>query len=68
MRRAGPAWSGRVHGVVFRGRRYDTGDRLDYLKAIVQLASDRQDLGAEFRPWLRSFAATLTDDGHSDTP
>ena len=65
----GPEWGGGVYGVVFRGRRYDTGDRLDYLKAIVQLASDRDDLGPEFRPWLRDFAATLTnDDEHSDAP
>jgi UTP--glucose-1-phosphate uridylyltransferase len=55
----GPAWTGGVHGVVFRGRRYDTGDRLDYLKAIVQLASDRDDLGPDFRPWLRDFVGTL---------
>jgi UTP--glucose-1-phosphate uridylyltransferase len=54
--------TGGVYGVVFRGRRYDTGDRLAYLKAIVQLASDREDLGPEFRPWLRDFAATLSDD------
>ncbi|CAN5247339.1 UTP--glucose-1-phosphate uridylyltransferase GalU [soil metagenome] len=60
----GPQWTGGVYGVVFRGRRYDTGDRLDYLKAIVQLASDRADLGPEFRPWLRDFAATLSDDEH----
>ena len=63
----GPEWGGGVYGVVFRGRRYDTGDRLDYLKAIVQLASDRDDLGPDFRPWLKSFAATLTsDDEHPD--
>jgi UTP-glucose-1-phosphate uridylyltransferase len=54
--------AGGVYGVVFRGRRYDTGDRLDYLKAIVQLASDREDLGPDFRPWLRSFAAGLETD------
>ncbi|KAA9085486.1 UTP--glucose-1-phosphate uridylyltransferase GalU [Microbacterium radiodurans] len=48
-----------VLGVVFRGRRYDTGDRLDYIKAIVQLASDRDDLGPELRPWLQEFVATL---------
>ncbi len=65
----GPEWGGGVHGVVFRGRRYDTGDRLDYLKAIVQLASDREDLGPDFRPWLKDFAATLAnDDEHSDSP
>jgi UTP--glucose-1-phosphate uridylyltransferase len=63
----GPEWGGGVYGVVFRGRRYDTGDRLDYLKAIVQLASDRDDLGPDFRPWLREFAATLSsDDEHPD--
>lgn len=48
-----------VRGVVFRGRRYDTGDKVDYIKAIVQLASDREDLGAELKPWLKDFAATL---------
>ena len=48
-----------VYGVVFRGRRYDTGDRVDYIKAIVQLAVDRQDLGPELRPWFKEFAATL---------
>lgn len=51
--------SGGVHGVVFRGRRYDTGDRLDYIKAIVQLAVERDDLGPDLRPWLREFASSL---------
>jgi len=50
---------GGVYGVVFRGRRYDTGDRLDYIKAIVQLAVERDDLGPELRPWLKDFAAKL---------
>lgn len=48
-----------VLGVVFRGRRYDTGDKLDYIKAIVQLAADRGDLGPALRPWLKDFAAEL---------
>ncbi|KAA9105568.1 UTP--glucose-1-phosphate uridylyltransferase GalU [Microbacterium rhizomatis] len=48
-----------VYGVVFKGRRYDTGDKLDYIKAIVQLAADREDLGPELRPWFKEFAATL---------
>jgi UTP--glucose-1-phosphate uridylyltransferase len=46
---------GPVHGVVFSGRRYDTGDRLDYLKAVVRLAAERDDLGADFSEWLRIF-------------
>jgi UTP--glucose-1-phosphate uridylyltransferase len=46
---------GPVHGVVFKGRRYDTGDRGDYLRAIVRLACEREDLGPEFRTWLRRY-------------
>jgi UTP--glucose-1-phosphate uridylyltransferase len=48
---------GGVYGLVFRGRRYDTGDTLDYLKATVQIASARPDLGPEFTSWLRYFVA-----------
>jgi UTP--glucose-1-phosphate uridylyltransferase len=44
-----------VHGVVFRGRRYDTGDRLDYLKTVVRLASERDDLGPDLLAWLREW-------------
>jgi UTP--glucose-1-phosphate uridylyltransferase len=57
---AGPAEGGPVHGVVFRGRRYDTGDRLDYLKAVVRLACDRPDLGPPLREWLQEFVADST--------
>ncbi|QES42119.1 UTP--glucose-1-phosphate uridylyltransferase [Streptomyces venezuelae] len=46
---------GPVHGVVFTGRRYDTGDRGDYLRAIVRLACEREDLGPDFQSWLRSY-------------
>ncbi|WP_410538193.1 UTP--glucose-1-phosphate uridylyltransferase GalU [Streptomyces sp. KL2] len=52
---ADPSIGGPVHGVVFKGRRYDTGDRGDYLRAIVRLASEREDLGPDFRAWLRDF-------------
>jgi UTP--glucose-1-phosphate uridylyltransferase len=48
-----------VYGVIFRGRRYDTGDRLDYIKAIVQLAVEREDLGPDLRPWLKNFVTPL---------
>lgn len=54
---ADPELGGPVHGVVFKGRRYDTGDRGDYLRAIVRLACEREDLGPEFRDWLRSFVS-----------
>ncbi|MFF2354317.1 UTP--glucose-1-phosphate uridylyltransferase GalU [Kitasatospora sp. NPDC058115] len=53
---------GQVHGVLFKGRRYDTGDRADYLRAIVRLASEREDLGPDFRSWLREFVASELQD------
>ncbi|GAB3490323.1 UTP--glucose-1-phosphate uridylyltransferase GalU [Flexivirga sp.] len=46
---------GGVTGVVFGGRRYDTGDRLDYLKAMVRLGVRHRDFGADFRSWLLSW-------------
>jgi UTP--glucose-1-phosphate uridylyltransferase len=48
-------FGGPVHGVLFSGRRYDTGDRLSYLKTIVQIASERKDLGPDFLNWLKEF-------------
>jgi len=44
-----------IHGVVFRGRRYDTGDRQDYLRAVVRLACEHPELGADFAAWLSEF-------------
>ncbi|MFB4196777.1 UTP--glucose-1-phosphate uridylyltransferase [Streptomyces carpaticus] len=53
----GEAPGGPVHGVVFAGRRYDTGDRGEYLQAVVRLACEREDLGVDFRDWLHKFVA-----------
>ncbi|QCQ17939.1 UTP--glucose-1-phosphate uridylyltransferase GalU [Microbacterium sp. RG1] len=50
---------GPVLGVVFRGRRYDTGDRLDYIKSNVQLALDRPDLGPDLAEWIKELATSL---------
>jgi UTP--glucose-1-phosphate uridylyltransferase len=48
-----------VHGVVYRGVRYDTGMPLGYLQAVVQLAVKRSDVGPPLRAWLREFVADL---------
>jgi UTP--glucose-1-phosphate uridylyltransferase len=48
-----------VHGVVFHGRRYDTGDRLHYLKAVVQLAVRHPEIGTEFAAWLGEYGQQL---------
>ncbi|WP_346922176.1 UTP--glucose-1-phosphate uridylyltransferase GalU [Glutamicibacter creatinolyticus] len=44
-----------VYAVVFRGRRYDTGDKLSYLQAIISLAVEHEELGDGLRPWLKNF-------------
>jgi UTP--glucose-1-phosphate uridylyltransferase len=49
------AQGGGVHAVIFRGKRYDTGDKLSYLKSVVSIALDRKDLGDDLRTWLKSY-------------
>jgi len=43
-----------VHAYRFQGTRYDAGERLGFLKATVELALGREDLGGEFRQYLKS--------------
>jgi UTP--glucose-1-phosphate uridylyltransferase len=53
------AIAGPVLAVVFRGRRYDTGDRLDYLKSNILMALDRDDLGPGLAEWITELGAEL---------
>jgi UTP--glucose-1-phosphate uridylyltransferase len=48
-----------VHGVVYRGIRYDTGTPLGYLQTVVQHATARPDVGPAFSTWLREFTTDL---------
>ena len=48
---------GGVYGVVFTGRRYDTGDKLSYLKAVISIAADRVEFGEELRAWMKAFVS-----------
>ena len=50
-----PDRAGGVIGVVFDGRRYDTGDKLDFIKATLRLGVDREDIGQDLRAWLKDF-------------
>ncbi|MFZ0589101.1 MAG: sugar phosphate nucleotidyltransferase, partial [Bryobacteraceae bacterium] len=45
-----------IYGFKFEGKRYDAGDKLGFLKATVEFALNRHDLGEEFREYLRSIA------------
>ena len=52
---------GPVHAVVAQVRRFDTGDRLSYLKTVVEFAARRDDVGPEFTEWLKGFTRGLND-------
>ncbi len=43
-----------MYAVEFEGKRFDTGDKLGFLKATVEFALARPDLSDEFRAYLKS--------------
>ena len=44
----------KMYAYVYEGKRHDTGDKLGFLKATVEFALKRQDLGEPFRQYLKS--------------
>jgi len=44
----------KVYGYTFEGKRHDAGDKLGFLKATVEFALKREDLGADFRDYLKT--------------
>jgi UTP--glucose-1-phosphate uridylyltransferase len=44
----------KIYGYVFEGKRHDTGDKLGFLKATVEFALKRPDLGGPLRQYLKS--------------
>jgi UTP--glucose-1-phosphate uridylyltransferase len=52
-----------VYGYLFDEGRYDIGKKLDYLRATVEIAIDREDLGPEFREFLRGLVGRNGLDG-----
>jgi UTP--glucose-1-phosphate uridylyltransferase len=47
-----------VYGLKFEGKRYDAGDKLGFLKATVEFALSRHDLGEPFREYLKTLCLT----------
>ena len=45
----------KVYGFQYQGKRHDAGDKLGFLKATVEFALKRDDLGPPFRDWLKQF-------------
>jgi UTP--glucose-1-phosphate uridylyltransferase len=48
------AHAGNVYAYCFEGKRYDTGDKLGFLKATVEYALRRDDLGDDFHTYLKN--------------
>ena len=46
-----------IYGLKFEGTRYDAGDKLGFLKATVEFALNRHDLGESFRKYIASLCA-----------
>jgi UTP--glucose-1-phosphate uridylyltransferase len=44
----------KIYGYSFEGKRHDTGDKLGFLKATVEFALKRDDLGGDFRAYLKT--------------
>lgn len=44
----------KIYGLRFEGKRHDAGDKLGFLKATVEFALKRPDLGKDFRDYLKS--------------
>jgi UTP--glucose-1-phosphate uridylyltransferase len=45
-----------IYGLKFEGKRYDAGDKLGFLKATVEFALNREDLGPQFREYLKTLS------------
>lgn len=43
----------KVVGIIHTGKRYDTGNKLSYMKAAVELAMNHSEIGNEFSEWLK---------------
>ncbi|MDT8069905.1 MAG: UTP--glucose-1-phosphate uridylyltransferase GalU [Terriglobia bacterium] len=46
--------SEKIYGFTFEGKRHDTGDKLGFLKATVEFALKRPDLGGAMREYLKT--------------
>ena len=53
------AHDGHVYAYNFTGKRYDTGNKLGYLKTTVEFALRREDLGEDFKNYLKTLVANM---------
>jgi UTP--glucose-1-phosphate uridylyltransferase len=55
---AAMAGQGRLVAATIPAKRFDTGNKLDYLKANVEFALKREDLGVPFLDYLKQLVST----------
>ncbi len=53
------AKEGKVYGCVFKGKRFDAGDKFGYLQATIHYALKHPELGERFKAWLKDFLKNL---------
>ncbi|MCE5195225.1 MAG: UTP--glucose-1-phosphate uridylyltransferase GalU [Nitrospiraceae bacterium] len=49
-----------IYGYLFKGKRYDAGDKLGYLKATVELALKNHGISKAFREYLLNITSSLS--------
>ncbi len=42
-----------VLGIIFRGNRFDTGDKFSYMKTVLDFALNRDDIGPALKAWIK---------------
>jgi len=53
------ARKGRMYGCIFKGERFDAGDKFGYLEATVHFALQHPELGDRFRKWLKEYVSKI---------
>jgi UTP--glucose-1-phosphate uridylyltransferase len=48
-----------IYGWKFRGKRYDIGSKIDFLKTNVTYGLNREDIGMEFKQWLKELVSAM---------
>jgi UTP--glucose-1-phosphate uridylyltransferase len=48
-----------MYGLKFKGKRYDIGNKLDFLKTNIIYGLEHEEVGKPLREWLKNFAADL---------
>ena len=53
------ARKGRMYGCIFKGVRFDAGDKFGFLEATIHYALNHPELGGRFKTWLKDYAKKL---------